>query len=342
MKKALMDVIAVCQQIDDVAATFYDYFTTEAQDEAEKVFWSEMAAWQRDQSVFWNQLATLADFTVMPPILSQPLGAKQELEGLLKKSVTYFRKYRKEPGRLSPFVVAANLEMQLVNRHTLSLVNYFNTFVAEEDDKWAYETQVKAFVGGLRRLGGDEPELAMLGDAIENLHREAAEVVRKNTVDSLTGMLNRTGFQAELGRVFSMARRQGQRVALMLVGVTGLTDGSEPETMAGSDEMIKLVADVLGEEIRQSDILARHSGEDFAICFQDVKPNALPTMAETIRRQVRAKSADGVEPIDVAIGAWHGKIVDEVETSVPAFLQHAEAALRRARQLGPGKVVVQS
>jgi diguanylate cyclase (GGDEF)-like protein len=112
-------------------------------------------------------------------------------------------------------------------------------------------------------------ELASLGHA---LARAAARLAEQDAqlrdlalVDPLTGLRNRRGFLEIAEHELLVAKRRASVVALLFIDVDGLKVVNDHFGHAEGDRMLCETAEVLSEQLRSSDLLARIGGDEFCV-----------------------------------------------------------------------------
>jgi len=100
--------------------------------------------------------------------------------------------------------------------------------------------------------------------AIER-HRLQQELKRMSIVDDLTGLYNRRGFFTLGEQEFKLARRSGREFVIIFADVDGLKKINDGFGHEAGDNFIQAAADFLKNVFRDSDILARIGGDEFAV-----------------------------------------------------------------------------
>jgi diguanylate cyclase (GGDEF)-like protein len=91
------------------------------------------------------------------------------------------------------------------------------------------------------------------------------EITRDAYSDFLTGLLNRRIFEAHLRLLWSQNQRTPNPFAVYFIDVDGLKRINDQHGHAAGDALIKAVATTLSKCVRDSDFVARLSGDEFAI-----------------------------------------------------------------------------
>jgi diguanylate cyclase (GGDEF)-like protein/PAS domain S-box-containing protein len=126
---------------------------------------------------------------------------------------------------------------------------------------------------------------------ISGRKREEQELRRMAERDSLTGVLNRGRFDAELARHQSLASRFGHRIAVVVFDVDGLKRTNDGQGHAAGDDLLRQVAAAVGGRLRSTDIFARIGGDEFGLLLQNIGAQQAHAVAADLVRLVAASSA---------------------------------------------------
>ncbi|SFG31636.1 GGDEF domain-containing protein [Neptunomonas qingdaonensis] len=101
----------------------------------------------------------------------------------------------------------------------------------------------------------------------EILKRQEAEKTLKNQaeLDSLTGISNRYVFQQNLEKEFARARRYQQPFSLMIMDIDLFKEVNDNYGHQAGDEVLRSLARVTKDLLRNSDLFARYGGEEFVV-----------------------------------------------------------------------------
>ncbi len=102
-------------------------------------------------------------------------------------------------------------------------------------------------------------------DALDAADKTETELRYLADHDPLTALLNRRAFRTRLDTYFNFAARYGGRGAVMVIDVDGLKAVNDRLGHQQGDNLIRRVADMLRERVRATDIVARLSGDEFAV-----------------------------------------------------------------------------
>jgi diguanylate cyclase (GGDEF)-like protein len=124
----------------------------------------------------------------------------------------------------------------------------------------------------------DEAERRRLADlaaavaALVDLHGKALSLHRAATVDTLTGLSNRSFLDQRLERVVRAACAEGGiPQALLFIDVDRFKDINDSYGHAAGDALLKAVGERLRRAVRRRDFVARFGGDEFAILGHGVQ-----------------------------------------------------------------------
>ncbi|MDP8225851.1 MAG: GGDEF domain-containing protein [Candidatus Lernaella stagnicola] len=338
MRKELLEVLDICRSVFEVSGVFYDRFAKSVEEPGEGEFWEAMAAEHRDQMDRWNELYTLAEFGMVPELLENVTEVKRDLRGTLNEAVKLFKRHQQRPDTVAAFTAAGNITLQMTGTATLRLISYYNEHFGPENP-WDYGAYLEFLLTGMQHFGGRGPELASLATAIRRIDREASASVAQDVTDPLTGLRNRASFERGMTGVLHSAKREGQRVALLLIGLDGVESFNRQFGDAAGDELLKKIAAELRKRAQPSDLVARYGGVAFAIGLRDVFVGALPEIADNLHQPIRALLAEN-EFVKQALGGSHMLVTGDVTASWDELRRKAEHNMHRARDERSDSVVM--
>jgi diguanylate cyclase (GGDEF)-like protein/PAS domain S-box-containing protein len=154
------------------------------------------------------------------------------------------------------------------------------------------------------------------------------------THDGLTGLPNSVLLNDRLDAAISRARRSHGRVGVMFLDLDHFKDVNDSLGHRVGDALLKELARRIRAALRQSDVLARISGDEFVVVLEDFPDeNAPELVARKILEEVcRPFQLDGHE-IHVS-GSLGLALHPEDGTDAETLLKNADAAMYHAKELG--------
>lgn len=134
-------------------------------------------------------------------------------------------------------------------------------------------------------------------------NNELIEKAIENTnVDSLTLLSNHRGFQEILSNEISKAKTRGSRLSVIMMDINNISKINRELGHAKGDEVIKLVAEKVRQNIRSSDTAGRYGGDEIAIILPDTDTDEAKYIAEYLTYSLSCCFVDDVGPVKVAVG----------------------------------------
>ncbi len=152
------------------------------------------------------------------------------------------------------------------------------------------------------------------------------------THDPLTGLANRTLLMEELQRALALARRKGERVALLFLDLNGFKAVNDRHGHSIGDALLKGVAQRLQRQVRASDLLCRQGGDEFVLMIGEAPDD--DCLRELVVKLLNSLEAPYPElPGDVRISASVGvaRWPDHAEDA-DGLLHAADNAMYAAKQ----------
>ena len=131
--------------------------------------------------------------------------------------------------------------------------------------------------------------------AIERQHVRTA-LHTKTLVDELTGLYNRRGFISLARQQIKTAERLARDVVHVFLDVDGMKQINDTFGHREGDLALIESADILRATFRESDVLARMGGDEFAVLALETSPLAADSLVDRLRRQVGDRNSRGHRP----------------------------------------------
>ena len=119
-----------------------------------------------------------------------------------------------------------------------------------------------------------------------------ARLVDEATRDTLTGLLNRRGFNEALQQQSAIATRYARPLSLLLIDLRNLKTYNASEGYEAGDRILQKTAQILSRESRAADAVCRIGGDEFALLLPETELSAARTIEERLRRALHATGID--------------------------------------------------
>jgi diguanylate cyclase (GGDEF)-like protein len=165
--------------------------------------------------------------------------------------------------------------------------------------------------------------------------RTTVEEPAREGLDQLTGLPDRTAVLDALTAPTDPSIGVG---TLLHLGLDGFRAVNARHGHDIGDEALRLVADRLGESIRDSDLVARLDGDEFALVCGGLGASRVEQFAE--RLIGRVEEAIDVDGHHISVSASVGAAIGRPDADPEALLATAKSAMARAKDEGRGRVVI--
>jgi diguanylate cyclase (GGDEF)-like protein/PAS domain S-box-containing protein len=168
----------------------------------------------------------------------------------------------------------------------------------------------------------------------DQLERLAAQLEQLSLEDELTDLYNRRGLDLLGSNAVARAAREGSPLCVLFLDLDGLKTINDGYGHAAGDTALVTAAAVLRATVRETDIVARIGGDEFAAILVGVSALEAEELCERVRQAAYA-SAPGEHPLTVSIGVAElrqGELdtLDDLIASADRAM-YAERRLRRRR-----------
>ncbi len=243
------------------------------------------------------------------------------VQDIRRSLVTLYRQQRRFEEALIQF---EHLHEQEKRRFSETSERRFQLLqVREETERHRHQAE-------LERLRNDE--LAEALDEARQLRHEAEEAARH---DSLTGLFNRRYLDEQLVALYRRARQSGSPLGVAIADIDHFKHVNDGWSHATGDMVLRIVAMILSQELRASDILGRYGGEEFVLLLPDTDTSSAESICERLRQAVSGYDWGVVAPdlaVTISLGLYCASAAPET------LLAEADAQLYRAKSEGRNRV----
>jgi len=190
----------------------------------------------------------------------------------------------------------------------------------------------------LQRLAPDDQEVVR--GALARAQKTEAELRHLADHDSLTGLQNRRRFRSELDQYVSFTARYGGQGAVMVIDIDGLKETNDRFGHQSGDNLIRRLAAVLRERVRNTDIVARLSGDEFAVLMPQTDTGGALQLGEDLRAEVAEEFPAGGEASPATISVGITMFGGSRDAGAEAVLVAADQAMYRAKEEGRNRIAL--
>ena len=156
--------------------------------------------------------------------------------------------------------------------------------------------------------------------------------------DFLTGLYNRRRFEQELAREAGRVARYEAKGAVLMIDLDNFKDVNDAFGHKAGDDLLKGVAGALKHRIRQTDVLARVGGDEFAVLLPEADADEAQKVADSVIKTLSQQVAVLGERSIHATASVGVALFDGL--SATAVLAFADQAMYEAKQAGRNRAAV--
>lgn len=181
-------------------------------------------------------------------------------------------------------------------------------------------------------------------DELEALKKEFEQAKAAALVDFLTGLANRKAFDMAIQGSVQEAASDQEPLSLLLIDIDHFKRFNDEYGHIVGDEVLRLVARKIKENVRGRDFVSRYGGEEFAVILPGTPIFGAKTVAENVRRSFsegklkRVRTSEYLGTITISVGAAQFRPGESVDDLV----DRSDRALYCAKQSGRDRVATES
>ena len=154
--------------------------------------------------------------------------------------------------------------------------------------------------------------------------------------DTLTQLPNRRFLMEQLGKVLSMARRRKFMVAVLFINLDHFKTVNDSLGHHAGDQLLCDVAERLRQSVRDTDLVARLSGDEFVAVLTDIHtPDDAALVADKLIETMRSAFTVGQLPLTMSLSIGISLFPGD-DTTVQGLLRCADTAMYHAKDSGRG------
>lgn len=181
------------------------------------------------------------------------------------------------------------------------------------------------------------------------LREVSAELDRLARTDALTGIANRRALFDLLGVEFRRSRRYGRELSVLMLDLDHFKHVNDRWGHPFGDYVLREIAGLIGHNVRESDIIGRYGGEEFAVILPETDTRRAVIVAEKLRRAAEAfeyrtqeTPPTGDPPVRITISIGVASLPVEEDQDEVELIGRADQALYEAKRTGRNRVVIYS
>jgi diguanylate cyclase len=179
---------------------------------------------------------------------------------------------------------------------------------------------------------------------LDQIKDSLALAEQHSNTDPLTGLANRRSLEAFLREAQISAMESGTPLSILMIDIDHFKTFNDSYGHQVGDQVLRLVARVLKESVRECDLAARYGGEEMIAVLPGAPLDACNDVAERIRRRIgearltRRTTGEELTSITVSIGVAQFRMAE----SADGMIERCDRALYQAKRSGRNCTVKES
>jgi diguanylate cyclase len=189
-----------------------------------------------------------------------------------------------------------------------------------------------------------EARLSASHREIEELQQDLAVVRNESLTDPLTTLFNRKFFDAEIAKAIAEAQEKNEPLSLLMADIDHFKSFNDQYGHLTGDQVLRLVAISMKQNVKGRDIAARYGGEEFVIALPNTALQSAITVANHIRRAVMTKelmrrsNGERLGHVTISIGVAVLRPGDTLQV----LLDRADKCLYAAKRNGRNRAICEA
>jgi diguanylate cyclase len=214
-------------------------------------------------------------------------------------------------------------------------------FQEATDPRQIVEKLLKELSNANTRSSALEHNLVKTSQELDQI-RDALKLAELHSnTDALTGIANRRFLEAFLRSAQIAAMETGNPLGVLMIDIDHFKNFNDSFGHQVGDQVLRLVARVLQESVRECDLAARYGGEELMAVLANANLDTCAEVAESIRRRIadarltRRATGEAISSVTVSIGVAQFRMAE----SADALIERCDRALYQAKRAGRNQAV---
>ena len=201
-----------------------------------------------------------------------------------------------------------------------------------------HEFSIEDSAAPIRNVEGETIGAILVFHDVSNTRKMARQMAYQAQHDSLTGLVNRTGFENRVKEALKTASDENRQHALLYMDLDQFKVVNDTCGHFAGDELLKQLSSELKSKIRETDTLARLGGDEFGVLLVNCDLNRADIISESLRLFVKEFRFDwGNKQFDIAISIGVAPI-NSHSGNLAEILSAADVACYIAKENGRNRV----
>jgi diguanylate cyclase len=195
-----------------------------------------------------------------------------------------------------------------------------------------------------QRASALEASFAATSQELDSIRDSLKAAEQRSNTDALTGLANRHSMDEFLRLAQIAAMEKDEALSVFLIDIDHFKKFNDDYGHQVGDQVLRLVAKVLQEGVREVDLAARYGGEELIAVLPGADLKSCSEVAERVRRRIseakltRRATGKEIGSITVSIGVAQFRLAE----SADAMIERCDRGLYQAKRLGRNRTVTET
>jgi diguanylate cyclase len=215
---------------------------------------------------------------------------------------------------------------------------------AGSDPRQIIETLIAELAKANSRASVLENNFVETSAQLEKVQVSLAEAEKRSNTDTLTELANRRSLDRFLRTSMTRSMETGEPLCAFMVDIDHFKKFNDTHGHLIGDQVLRLVARVLKDNVRASDLAARYGGEELFAVLPGINLAACKEVAERVRRRIsdaklkKRTTGEEIGSVAVSIGIAQFRLAESAE----ALIERCDRGLYQAKSAGRNRTVTES
>jgi diguanylate cyclase (GGDEF)-like protein len=299
------NLLGQCEAIDALARDVYSRLADTCEDPEIRDLMLELAADEQEHCTWWSELLDAWERGLLPDIVGDDQSVVADMETRLCEMRLLIPEDTASLSCEEALTIAAQLEFYMIDPIFGELIELVEPATAEVRNA-SYQDHLGRLTDAIIKRAPDGSHSALLGRLLERVWHDNRLLASYANRDGLTGLLNRRALNAHMAQWTAWAMRYGRALGVLLMDVDFFKDVNDTYGHPVGDRALLAVATAVRDTVRDSDLVARYGGDEFAVIAPEADSAQLSALGTRILAAVRdiPVAVNGEElSLSVSIGA---------------------------------------
>jgi diguanylate cyclase len=215
---------------------------------------------------------------------------------------------------------------------------------ATSDPRPIIEKLVAELTKATTRASALETNFLETSQELDKIRDSLKVAEERSNTDALTGLANRRSLDEFLRSAQIVAMEKGEPLSILMIDIDHFKKFNDSYGLQVGDQVLRLVAKVLQDSVREGDLAARYGGEELIAVLPGANLDVCAEVAERIRRRIsearltRRTTGEEISSVTVSIGVAEFRLAEAAE----AMIERCDRALYQAKRSGRNQTVTEN